>query len=106
MFDMDELLRANQGIQYVAVSLDEERQDAHDYITRHALYEKYADRYFHDGGKSLSGELGVKTVPTILLLGRNGDVLVRKSGHLNSKDKQELSAGMKAALRNHRGSQS
>ncbi len=98
MFDMDELLNANQGVQYVAVSLDDERQAAYDYITRHALYDKYADRYFHDGNKALSADLGIKTVPTILLLDRNGDVLVKKSGHLNSKDKHELASRMKEAL--------
>jgi thiol-disulfide isomerase/thioredoxin len=88
MWDMDELMQIYSSLQYLAVSLDEDPQNARDYITKHALFEKYSDRYFHDENKVLAGQMGVETVPTILLISGNGEVLVRKTGHLNSKDKR------------------
>ncbi len=98
MWDMDELLQTYSSIQYLAVSLDEDPKNAREYITRHALFEKYSDRYFHDENKQLAGQLGVETVPTILLISSNGDVMVRKTGHLNSQDKQDLVRAIKSGL--------
>lgn len=95
MWDMDELVNANPGVQYLAISLDETPENARAYIARHALFEKYKSRYFHDRGKVLAGHYDVVTVPTILLIDGNGDVVVRKSGHLNSTDQQDLSKGLK-----------
>jgi thiol-disulfide isomerase/thioredoxin len=98
MWDMDELMQTYSSIQYLAVSLDEDPQNARDYIRQHALFEKYSDRYFHDENKVLAGQMGVETVPTILLIDGNGEVVVRKTGHLNSKDKQDLVSAMKTGL--------
>ena len=90
MWDMDELVGQNPGINYIAVSLDDEFADARDYIVKHQLYEKYSDRYFVDSDKQLSLSLGVETVPSILLVDSAGTILVRKAGHLNGADLREF----------------
>lgn len=90
MWDMDEIVSRNTGIRYLAVSIDDESADAREYIRKHGLYEKYAGHYFVDADKRLAESLGVSTVPTIFLVGRDGDVLLRKSGHLNSADFRDL----------------
>ena len=94
MWDMDELTSDNAGVTYVAVSIDDEADDARTYIRKHRLFEKYSDRYFVDSEKALSGSLDVMTVPTILLIDADGKVLVRKSGHLNGADLRELVVAM------------
>ena len=96
MFDLDELLQKYPDTDYLAVSLDEKQVDAKQYISKHKLYQKYNDRYFIDEGKILATKLGVETVPTIILIDAAGNEVVRKSGHLNSADLQQFSAGMKA----------
>ena len=94
MFDLDELAQKHPGINYIAVSLDDEEASARQYIEKHKLYAKNPERYFLDQDKVLATSLGVKTVPTIILLTAEGIELVRKSGHLNSRDLQQLAAGM------------
>ena len=94
MWDMDERATDNAGVTYVAVSIDDAVADARNYIRRHRLYEKYSTRYFVDSGKALSGSLNVTTVPTILLVDAEGNVLVRKSGHLNGADLREFVMAM------------
>jgi len=96
MFDLDELLRKYPDTDYLAVSLDDERKDARQYIEKHSLFKKYNERYFIDQDKILARRLGVETVPTIILLDAAGIEIVRRSGHLNSTDLQQFSAGMKA----------
>lgn len=94
MWDMDELVTDNEGVNYVAVSIDDEADDARTYIRKHRLYTKYSDRYFVDSEKALSRSLDVTTVPTILLVDGDGTVLVRKSGHLNAADLNDFVAAM------------
>jgi thiol-disulfide isomerase/thioredoxin len=95
MWDMDELLSQNDGVGYVAVSIDDDIDAAETYIRRHGLYQKYSDRYFVDTGKALSESLGVNTVPTILLVDADGQVLVRKRGHLNAADLRDFVVAMR-----------
>ena len=99
MFDLDELLQVYPGTDYLAISLDDEQDDAQQYIEKHSLYQKYNDRYFIDQDKTLATKLGVETIPTIILLDAAGNEIVRKSGHLNSADLQQFSSGMKAIQR-------
>ena len=94
MWDMDELVSGNEGVSYVAVSIDDRADDARTYIRKHRLYAKYSDRYFVDSDKALSGLMDVTTVPTILLVDTEGRVLVRKSGHLNGADLREFAVAM------------
>lgn len=96
MWDMDELVSGTAGLRYIAVSLDERPADARDYIRAHKLFEKYSDRYFVDADRRLSESLGIATVPTVLLVDAEGRVLIRKSGHLNSADLNELLAAARA----------
>jgi thiol-disulfide isomerase/thioredoxin len=96
MFDLDDMLQQFPGTDYLAVSLDDETDDALQYIQKHALYEKYSKQYFIDTNKSLATKLGVETVPTVVLLDADGNEVVRRSGHLNSSDLQQLSAGLKS----------
>ena len=97
MWDMDELVSRYDGLRYVAVSIDDDPIDARVYIRKHSLFEKYHDRYFVDSEKALSASLGVKTVPTIMVVNQDGQVLVRKSGHLNAADFQDIVTAMRAA---------
>jgi thiol-disulfide isomerase/thioredoxin len=90
MWDMDQLVSQNPGMKYIAVSLDDEIAAAENYIRKHSLYEKYSDRYFFDVDKQLSVSLGIESVPSILLVDGNGNILVKKSGHLNSADLQDF----------------
>ena len=94
MWDMDELTSRNEGVRYIAVSIDDDKDAARAYIRRHGLYEKYSDRYFVDAERTLSGVLGILTVPTILLIDSDGGVLVRKSGHLNAADYRDFTQAM------------
>ena len=95
MWDMDELTSQNDGVRYVAVSIDDDTDAARVYIRKHGLFNKYSDRYFVDAEKALSGSLEIATVPTILLIDSNGDVLVRKSGHLNAADYRDFVMAMR-----------
>jgi thiol-disulfide isomerase/thioredoxin len=100
MFDLDKLLVQYPNTDYLAVSLDDERDDALQYIEKHALYKKYNDQYFIDSDKLLSTTLGIETVPTVILLDANGNEVVRRSGHLNGTDLLHLSTGMKSITEN------
>jgi thiol-disulfide isomerase/thioredoxin len=95
MFDLDELLVQYPNTDYLAVSLDDERNDALQYIEKHALYQKYNNQYFIDSDKLLSTTLEVETVPTVILLDADGNEVVRRTGHLNGTDLLHLSTGMK-----------
>ena len=97
MWDMDELVRQNPGLKYIAVSLDGEFDDARDYIRKHSLYKKYSDRYFIDSYKQFSASIGVITVPTIVLVDEDGKILVQKFGHISSTDLQEFVSAVRAA---------
>lgn len=97
MWEMDELVSSNTGVGYLAVSLDDETGDAREYIRKHALYAKYEDRYFIDSAKQVSRSLGVSAVPSILLVDADGEVLVRKSGHLNSTDLFEFVSAIRSS---------
>ncbi len=90
MWDMDEIVSGNDGVTYLAVSLDDDTEAALRYIRKHRLYSKYPDRYFVDGDKRLSASLGIETVPSILVVSPAGDVLLHKSGHLNSTDLKDI----------------
>ena len=96
MFDMDKLVSQNPDMKYVAVSLDDEFAAAENYIRKHKLYAKYADRYFVDTDKQFSLSLGVESVPSILLVDPSGTVLVKKFGHLNSADLHEFVTAVRA----------
>lgn len=96
MFDLDALLQKYPGTDYLAVSVDDEPADALQYIEKHALYIKYNDRFFIDADKMLSTNLGVETIPTVILLDASGKEIVRRSGHLNSSDLLQLTVGMKS----------
>ena len=100
MFDLDELLVQYPNTDYLAVSLDDERDDALQYIQKHALYKKYNNQYFIDSDKLLSTTLGIETVPTVILLDADGNEVVRRSGHLNGTDLLHLSTGMKRITEN------
>ncbi len=90
MWDMDDIVSNNDGVSYLAVSLDDDADAAARYIRKHKLYSKYKDRYFVDGDKELSASLGIDTVPSILVVTPTGDVLLHKSGHLNSTDLKDI----------------
>jgi len=94
MWDMDEIASKNENVRYIAVSIDDDNEAARTYIRKHRLFEKYSDRYFVDSEKALSASLDVNTVPTILLVNSQGEVLVRRSGHLNAADFQDLAMAM------------
>ena len=98
MWDMDEIVGRDDRVRYIAVSLDDEADAAAAYIRKHKLYTKYADRYFVDSTKVLSASLDVQTVPSILLVTPDGDVLLAKSGHLNSSDLNDIVT----VIRNHK----
>ena len=97
MWDMDELVNRHDKVNYIAVSIDDDANAARTYVRKHRLFEKYRDRYFLDSQKMLSESLQVSTVPTILLVNAKGEVLVRKSGHLNAADLQTLVTGIREA---------
>lgn len=90
MWDMDDIVSNNDGVSYLAVSLDDDAGAAASYVRKHKLYPKYKDRYFVDGDKVLSASLGIETVPSILVVTSAGDVLLHKSGHLNSTDLRDI----------------
>lgn len=90
MWDMDKLVTQNPGLKYIAVSLDDQFNDARSYIRNHSLYEKYSDRYFIDSDKQFSESIGVITVPTIVLVDEQGKILVQKIGHIGSNDLQDI----------------
>ncbi len=90
MWDMDDIVSSNDGVSYLAVSLDEDPDAAAQYIRNHQLSTKSRDRYFLVGVKLLSASLGIDTVPSILVVTPTGDVLLHKSGHLNSTDLKDI----------------
>ena len=97
MWDMDDLVTQNPGLKYIAVSLDDEFDDARGYIRKHSLYEKYSNRYFIDSDKQFSASIGVITVPTVILVDEDGKILVEKIGHIGSTDLQDFVS----AIRRH-----
>ena len=95
MWDMDEIVSANDSVSYLAVSLDDESEAASRYIRKHKLYGKYKDRYFIDLDKALSASLDIETVPSILVVSPGGKVLVHKTGHLNSTDLYDIASAIR-----------
>lgn len=88
MWDLDELVSGNAQVSYLAVSLDDDAEAADRYVARLPVAERHPGSYFLDGDKRLAGSLGVESVPSILLVTPEGEVLVHKTGHLNSTDLQ------------------
>lgn len=90
MWDIDEIVSRTPAVSYIAISLDDDPDAAERYIRQHKLYARYKDRYFVDSDKVLSTALGIETVPSVLVVAPTGDVLLQKTGHLNSADLRDI----------------
>lgn len=69
-----------QGLQVLAVSVDEDPQSALDFIGKRS----FSIRILWDSNKELSKRLELKAIPTTLILDSSGKVLYRERGFVDS----------------------
>jgi|GEM_PF-6487570 len=80
--------------QFVAASVDDEKSDADSFFAKEAENPKYAlfqkDAYY-DVNKALQQKLKARSLPTIIVLDRQGNIVGKKiKGKLNSSRKDKL----------------
>lgn len=85
------------GLNYLAVSIDKDREDAQAYLKKHAgIISKTKNISFaHDGKGTLTERYQIKSVPEVLLLDVDGTILAKISGHFTKKDLFDMSAKLK-----------
>lgn len=76
------------NISVIAVSIDESESDARAYLQKHAQIGTDWSRisFQWDKKNHIQSKTGVDTVPTVLLLDKDGAILTRTSGHFKKSD--------------------
>jgi thiol-disulfide isomerase/thioredoxin len=85
MYDLDKLAR-EVGSPYLAINIDDNLEDSKNYLSKHPLYKQHPARYWYDKNKIISTTLNITTVPTVMVIDSNKNVLWVTRGHLNSDD--------------------
>jgi len=85
MYDLDEI-SASTKTPYYAISIDKKFIDAKSYLAKHPLYEKHKNRFWFDQQSKLKQSLAITTVPTLVIIDQQGNIIWRTSGHFNSDD--------------------
>ena len=94
-WDLKELKNKHQGLRYITVSLDEDKNTAQKYITKNPKFANLKKLSYLDSKNKLSGLYSVESVPTILLL-QDGKVIERREGHYFQSSVRELEAKIKS----------
>lgn len=76
----------------LSVSLDETREAAAKGLARIRIPGAREQSYHFDRDRMLADALGQVAVPTIVVVGKNGEVLSKISGHFGDAQKNELAA--------------
>ena len=90
LWDIDKILENKRNIEYLAISIDKNEQDAYEYIKKHALFEKYKNNFYFDAQLKLKKYFEIDTVPTILIIDSSNKIIFRHRGHLNSAELNQL----------------
>ena len=86
------LEKAKAKPRLLSVSLDETREAAEKGLERIRIPGAGGQSYHFDRGRKLADALGQVAVPTIVVVGKNGEVLSKISGHFGDAQKNELAA--------------
>jgi thiol-disulfide isomerase/thioredoxin len=84
--EMRAALQAHPGIRYVPVSLDEERAAA--------AKGPFGKNAYFDKGRALATALGDVGVPTVVVVGGDGQMLAKISGHFGAAQRGELESAL------------
>ncbi len=85
---------ADEGLVVIGVNLDNERQEAADFLREFPAQ----FRIYYDVDKELAKEFGVQAMPSTYILGRDGELHARHYG-FRVKQQEEYEAVLKTALR-------
>ena len=88
---------AAQGLQVLALSVDDEVKDASAFIAKN----KFSLTFLWDKKGALAKELGLKAVPTTLILDKKGRILYQERGFVESS-KAEIDRQILKALKKHK----
>jgi thiol-disulfide isomerase/thioredoxin len=102
MYDLDKLASELQS-PYLAINIDDNVQDAIDYLSKHPLYKQHPERYWYDQNQVIKSKLNITTVPTVMVIDSNKNVLWVTRGHLNSDDFLTLRRWLKENLHHDAG---
>lgn len=85
------------GLQFLSVSIDETTDAARETVERYksSFLVKHS---FHDMRQDLRKSLQVASVPTIVLVDRHGTIVMRKEGHLSSREYLEMKQALAALI--------
>ena len=83
----------DQGLRVVGVSVDEKSDHVRDFVRPYQL----PFRVLWDPEGTLAESAGLTSMPSMLLLGKNGEVLYRHDGFV-PKDRDAIEAAVKSAL--------
>jgi thiol-disulfide isomerase/thioredoxin len=76
-------------LHFLSVSIDESTAEAQKTVEqRKSTF--LSQHAFHDNHKHLSTSLKIESVPTIVLVDREGTILLRKEGHLSASEYLEI----------------
>lgn len=76
-------------LHFLSVSIDESTAEAQKTVEqRKSTF--LSQHAFHDSHKHLSTSLKIESVPTIVLVDRDGTILLRKEGHLSASEYLEI----------------
>jgi len=78
----------NPGLKIIALSVDEDKNDADAYLQKHsAMIKSWPNIHFRwDSNHELKSALSVQSVPTVVLINKDGTLLARTNGHLKKLD--------------------
>lgn len=85
----------SSGLRFLSISIDETTEEA-----RRTVQERrsgfLAQHSFHDARQNLRNSLKIDSVPTILLVARDGRIVLRKEGHLSASEYLEIKKTLSA----------
>ncbi|SMF14718.1 TlpA family protein disulfide reductase [Pseudobacteriovorax antillogorgiicola] len=84
VWDLDPILDAHQNVRFVSINIDEDPKAAKAYIEKHKLYVKYKDSFYSRASDNLLKSLGVESVPTIVIVSKDGKVIHKSESHIDA----------------------
>ena len=91
MRDLSKWSNGKRGVKFVQVSVDEKMSDAEGYFDgKNASLGYLKKTSFLDPEGRIAAKLGVQSIPTVLVVGKDGIVLKTIVGHPNSKDMKDF----------------
>ena len=85
-WDMKKIHGSNPEVDYFTINTDPNKSNIEPYLGKLSLKDYLMERTFFDSQKRLSKSMKVKTIPTVIVLNRSGEIIKRLEGHYSSAE--------------------